>query len=259
MPTTDLLYTARALSHECIERGRDNLLQQEMYDAGVLVAPTDGTVDVYNASGIAVVAAGVVTISAAGVAEYVLAAATIASELLGQGWSIVWTLTMPDGTTRVIRRAASLVRSRLHPPATAGDLYGRIRALDPTHPHPITALTLAEFDTYLDTCWLQIEERLLRKGRRPWLVLSSEALRELQIVGTLALIFEDLASRNQGAHQDRALMYREQWRVEWAETRLAYNERDELAAEAKDGRSVGTQSTVWLQHFGDRRSPRWGW
>lgn len=254
MPTTDLLYSARATGHECLERGRDNLLKQPMYDAGALVAPTAGTVSIYNAAGVVLVSAAAVTITAS-VAQYTLAAATLATELLGEGWSIVWSLAMPDGTTRTIRRAASLVRSRLHPPAIAADLFTRVRALDPSDAHPITRLTLAEYDGYLDTCWLQIEDRLLRRGRRPWLVISSEALRELHIVGTLALIFEDLGTRTSNAnHQERAKLYREQWRVEWAETRFSYNESDELAVEHRDGSAVGASSTTWLMSFGDPRS-----
>lgn len=260
MPSTDVLYSARATGHECLERGRDNVIKQAMYDSGALVAPSSGTVTVYNATGAAVLSGATVTITGS-TAQYTVLAATLASELLGEGWSIVWSLVMPDGTTRTIRRAASLVRSRLHPPAIAADLFARIRSLDPSNAHPITKLTLAQFDDYLDECWRQIEERLLRRGRRPWLVISPEALRELHVVGTLALVFEDGATRTSGgSHEERAKLYREQWNREWAETRLAYNESDELAAEHTDGSAVGTQATTWLQSFGDQRSPgTWGW
>lgn len=262
MPSTDTLYSARATSHECLERGRDNIVKQPMYDAGALVAPTESgsTVTIYNGVGAVVVAAAAVTVTGS-VAQRTIAAATLADELLGEGWSIVWSLIMPDGTTRTIRRAASLVRSRLHPPAVAADLFARIRSLDPSGSHPITKLTLGQFDDYLDECWRQIEERLLRKGRRPWLVISPEALRELHVVGTLALVFEDGATRTSGGnHEERAKLYRSEWHREWAETRLVYNETDELAAEHADGSAVGTQATTWLQSFGDQRSPgSWGW
>lgn len=254
MASTDTLYTARATAHECLERGRDNLLKQPMVRAGVNVAPSSGTVTVYNASGTVVVANAAVTITAS-VAEYNLGASTLAGEPLGEGWSIVWSLTMPDGVEHTVRRSASLVVSRLHPPASAADLFQRIRALNPAHASPITALTLADFDDYLDAAWLQIEDRLKRRGRRPWLVVSSEALRELQIVGTLALIFEDLATRNQEAHGPRAQSYREQARLEWAETRFEYLAEDTTGA-ASSADQAGAGGTLWLQHF--PVDDRWG-
>lgn len=259
MPASDVLYTARATAHETLERGRDNALIQAVYDAGALVAPTvsGSSVTVVNAAGVVVVAAAAISVSGS-IARYTLPAAVLASEPYGEGWIIAWTLVMPDSTTRTIRRTASLVVSRLLPPATSIDLFGRLRALNPSHASPITALTLADFDDYLDTCWLQIEERLRRKGRRPWLILASEALRELHIVGTIALIFEDLASRNQAAHGERAAYYRELWRVEWAESRFQYLTVDEATGSTSTDQSSG-DSTLWLQSFNARRTPdRWG-
>ena len=255
MPTTDLLYSARATGHELLERGRDNLLKQPMYDAGALVAPTQAgsTVSVYNASGVSIVSAAGVTVSGS-IATYNVPSSTLAGESLGEGWSVTWSLIMPDSTTRTVRRAASLGVSRLHPPAVAADLFQRVRSLNPSHANPITALTLGEIDDYLDAAWLQIEDRLQRRGRRPWLVLSSESLRELQIVGTLALIFEDLATRNQEAHLERAKLYREQWRVEWAESRFRYLE-DDSSTGSTEATQVASQSGVWLQSFGEPLSP----
>jgi len=257
MPATDTLYSARATSHECLEKGRVNNVQQRVYDAGALVSPSSGTLTVYNASQVAVLS-GVTVDLTGSIANYDIPAATFTDEPYGEGWILAWALVMPDGTTRNIRRTASLVVSRLHPPAVAADLFGRLRALDPTNAHPITALTLAEFDDYLDSCWLQIEEKLRRKGRRPWLILSGEALRELQIVGTIALIFEDLATRNQAAFGDKAAYYREQWRVEWADARFQYLEVDSSTGSA-DTDQVGSEPAVWLQSFGEPVSPnRWG-
>lgn len=247
MPTSDTLYTARALAYETLERGRDNVIEQPMFDAGALVAPSSGTVTITDAGGVVVVAAAAVTVTGS-IATYTVPAAVLSSQPYGDGWSIVWALVLA-GTTRTVRRSCSLVVSRLLPPATAGDLFGRLRALDPSHASPITALSLPDFDSYLDTCWLEIEERLRRRGRRPWLVIDGSSLRTLHVVGTLALIFEDLASRNQAAHGERAAYYREQYRVEWAECRFTYADPD---SDAGRGGSVelGAQPTLWLQSFG---------
>lgn len=247
MPSTETLYTARALAHETLERGRDNTITQPVYDAGSLVAPSSGTVTITNAAGVVVVAAAAVTITGQ-VATYTVASAVLAGEPYGDGWSIVWSLVLA-GTPRTIRRSCSLVVSRLLPPATAGDLFGRLRALDPSHASPITALTLPDFDAYLDTCWLEIEERLRRRGRRPWLVIDGSSLRTLHVVGTLALIFEDLASRNQAAHGERAAYYREQYRAEWAECRFTYADPDSEAGRGATA-ELGAQPTLWLQSFG---------
>lgn len=253
MASTDTLYAGRAELIEMIERARDNLLRQPMYDAGALVAPSSGTITITDATNTAIVSAAAVTI-ASSEARYTLLAAVVPSTLqLGEGWRIEWSLVMPDGTTRLVRRDAALVRTRLLPPATWADVFRREPGLDPSTAHPIHSLTLAQLDPFLDEAWVQIEGRLLAAGRRPWLVISPQALREVLIVGTLTYLYRYFATRLKPAYAEIADMYARQYETEWSRIRLAYDADDDGQA---DGGAVphrvGPSGSVWL---GSQRGP----
>lgn len=257
MSTTDLLYVARAETVEMIERGKDNILTQPMYDAGALVAPTavGSTCTVYDATNTSVATPTVSVASS--IARATITAATTTSLTLSEGWRIEWALLMPDSTTRLVRRDAALVRTRLLPPATWTDIFRREPGLNPSAANPIHSMTLSDLDPYLDEAWIQIETRLMAAGRRPWLVISPQALREPLITGTLALIFQAFVTRLKPAYQETAAMYLQAHERAWTAVRLAYDTDDDGAA---DGGAVpakvGAASSVWL---GSSRHTRGYW
>jgi hypothetical protein len=257
MAVTATLYQVRAETIEQIERGRTQTLQCRVYDGGALVAPTEAgsTVSIYDASNTAIVDAAAVTV-ASSIATYSLAAATTSSLTRSEGWRIEWTLVMADATTRLIAQDAVLCSRRLLPPATAADLFRRVPSLDPSGDHPIHSMTAAEFDSFLDEAWVTIEASLISKGRRPWLIVSPQALREVHIVTALALIFESFATRLKPAYQEIAASYRQQLPAAWAEVRLTYDSDDDGTANGgANPQRVGASTTVWLS---GRGSAAWG-
>lgn len=233
-------YTARQQLPDLIERGRDNTIQAPIYSAGALVAPSSGTVSVFDGSNTALVSAAVVSIVSS-VAQYTLTTAALADQSLSDGWRIEWSLVMPDGVTHSHRTDAALVRSAPHIPITDIDLFRISSALDPNGSAAITSST--DYQNYLDESWVQIQSRLIERGRRPWLIISSSALRESALYLTLALIYEDLATRLSDTYEQRADRYRQQYEAAWSRLRVVYDEDDDGSA---DTSRRGAAPTVWL-------------
>jgi hypothetical protein len=260
MSVSDTLYQARVETVEMLERAKDAVLRQPVYDAGALVAPTaiGSTCTVYNSNNVVVVSPTVSVVSS--VATATVTAATLPVTLtLGEGWRVEWQLLMPDGTTRLVRRDAALVRTRLLPPAGWPDVFRREPGLDPSTAHPIHALTLAELDPYLDEAWVQLEGRLIAAGRRPWLVISPQALREVLILSVLALVYQSFVTRLKPAYQEIAAQYAAQRELAWSQVRLVYDADDDGAADGGDTpEQVGGQTSVWLGTFGAQSAP-WRW
>jgi hypothetical protein len=248
---------ARTRTIEQIARGVDNALVIELTRAGLAELPASGTITVYDAANTAIVDAAAVTPSSPG-ALYLLLAALTTNAQLGMGWRCEWRLTLGDGTIRTFVRAAALVRTRLHPPATPQDLYDRVAGLAPSANMPISAKAATDYDRFLDAAWLQIERKLLAKGRRPWLITGSYALHEAHVLATLALIFEDFASRLNQAFAQQARDYRAQFAAEWADIAFEYAPADDgVATGGADPTKAGTATSVWLGTAGIPRNDVW--
>jgi hypothetical protein len=257
--STDPLYQARAETLEQIERGRDNLLQQPIYDAGALVAPTalGSTCTVYDGSN-AVVATPTVSVVGS-VAVATLLAASTSSLSLGEGWRVEWVLLIA-GAARKVRRDAALVLSRLLPPATLADLFRIDPALDPDGDHPIHSMTAAELDPFLDEAWIRIEGKLMSNGRRPWLAMSPQSFRELHCNKSLELIFRSFATRLNPAYLDMARFYAGEADKSWPELRFAYDSnQDGVADGGGEPVQVGGPTSVWLGSIGAQDIPDSPW
>jgi len=250
MATADTLYSARFPLPELLERGRDNLIRCFVYRDGALVAPSSGTVSVYNASNVAVVDAAAVTIVSQ-VAQRSVSGASLSSQALGDGWRIEWSLLMPDATTRLFRQDGALVRSSFVPPITDVDLFRRVSGLDPSNSARVS--TLDDYQDYIDEAHVEINNRLISAGRRPWLVVSPSSLRQAYLYLTLALIFEDFATRLDDAYSNEAKRWRSHHKVEWDALSFRYDETDAGAVDTS--RRKATTATFWLGSGGSRSWP----
>lgn len=215
-------YSARQESIQLIERGRDSVIQAPLWLDGALVAPDSGTVTIYDASDTAVVSGAAVTV-ASSIAEYTVAAATTSALELGMGWRVEWTLaisTEPDDV--VWSQEAALVRYRLRPAVSDADIIRRAPALDPSSSVVITTET--HYQEYIDEADTEIQARLLSLGRRPWLVASPAALRQVWLFLTLALIFESVHDhRPTDGYADTAARYRQLYERAWSEARVSFD------------------------------------
>jgi hypothetical protein len=218
-------YSPRVFGPLLIQRGLSTLLVLPIYRQGQLATPSSGTISIYDATGTAIVSAASVTVSD-GVATYSVSSGTTSSLQLGEGWRTEWVLAMPDARSHTFREAAALVRCLIYPPASDSDLWRRCPSLSPSHPGVQSAVKIASYQPYLDEAWRQISERLQRAGRRPWLVIGSSQLVTAHTLLTLALVFEDLASRNNPAYLDQARMYRDQYEADWGQLQLTYDQAD---------------------------------
>lgn len=233
------IYTARFPLPDLLERGRAQELVCPVYHDGVLVAPTEAAVQVYTPSG-DVAVSGVAQV-VQGVATFEVGADALADYPLGEGWRVIWTLTL-DGDVETYHNDAALVRHRLHPVISDRDLYARVTALSPHAKAPLSSVTT--YQPYLDAAWRQIQLRLIAEGKRPYLVMSPSAFAEAHTLLTLALIFEDFASRLNAAYEDRATLYRQQFLEAWKMLRFRYDERNEGRANGPAKKSA--RSPIFL-------------
>lgn len=205
---------------DLIIRGIDTKLQAPVYLDGALVAPSAASVSVYDDSDSLIVenASGTIT---GNIAEYTVTAATTTGKTLADGWRVEWTLTISGETVRAVNEAA-LCRQVVYPMIADQDLYRRTPSLDPSSASCISSLSSYQFA--IDEAHNEISLRLLSAGRRPWLILSPASLRPCYLFLSLAIVFEDLASRLANVdYQDKADGYRKQFDQHWGRLSFSYD------------------------------------
>lgn len=237
MSAADTLYTARFMAPELLERGRANTITCPVYRLGSLVAPVSGTVSIYAADQTPIVSAANVSIVGS-VAQYTTS--TLASYQLEEGWLVEWTLTMPDGVAHTFRRDAVLARRRLYPVVTDADLLRRHSDLT-----QLRASGVSSYQDYIDEAWAVVENRLVSSGKRPWLVMSASAFRDVHMALTLHLIWLDYATSagDSSRYQQLADHYGRGYEEAWARLTFSYDETDENKV---DTRRTGGSPTLWL-------------
>jgi hypothetical protein len=203
-------------------------------------------VSIYDASGVAVVAAAAVTITA-DVATYTAAGTLTSDRSPSAGWRVVWTLTVAGATT-VWRDEAYVVRYRLRPVIADIDVAARIPSLATSHPGRPTIAT--SYQTAIDEADIQVQSRMIELGRRPWLVVSPSALRETWLALTIATIYDGLSAASAAPTIDDpyaglAMSWRQRYEDAFARARLAFD-WDEDGKADDGGRQGPRPSGVWL-------------
>lgn len=239
-------YTTQRPLPYLLERGRDTVLDCPVYLEGALVTPSGATVSVYDEAGAAVVSAAVATISGS-IARYTVTGSATSNLSPSAGWRVEWTLTIA-GASVVFREEAYLVRHVLRPVISDRDIGQRIPVLRVGAAGGITTAAshqgaIAEADTLL-------QARLIEAGRRPWLVVSASALREVWLCWAISVIFDGLAAAAAARGGDdpyaaRAEEWRERGETAYGRARLAFDWADDGTADP--GERVGPRAgTVWL-------------
>ena len=244
MASTDTLYSGIFLTPEWMEQGRANLVKCVVKREGAKVAPSSGTVTIFNENQTAIVDGAAVTITGS-VAQYTVASGTISGETLGAGWLIEWSLVMPDGVTHTFRNDAGLVRRRLYPVISDSDLTRRHSDLGDLRPSSMTS-----YQDYIDEAWAEIENRLISEGNRPYLVMSPASFREIHMFKTLELIFVDFhMSAGEGKWLELANQYGKLYGIGWNRLSFAYDEDDDGFPDSREDRRSGV-GTIWLSSRG---------
>lgn len=250
MPFTD--YAPRFPLPDFLVRGMDNAIECALYRDGAIVAPSSGTVSVYDASGTAVVDGAAVTV-ASSKATYTVAASVVPVTLdLSDRWQIRWALTMSDGQVYTFVREAHLCRIRLYPVVSDDDLTAMHGELTTWKDR-----TSSSLQGYIDEAWIQLQNQLLQAGRRPWLVLGNSALRLPHLYLSLAIVFRDLhSSAGAGKFEEMAEQYFRAWEQSFGTLTLRYDfDEDGLASDSErttapgvvfiGGPGGGSWGTVW--------------
>jgi len=193
MADQDTRYSFRSRGPYQLERAKTNIIKLESRLDNAAAAPASGTVSVYRPDGSALVDAQSVTISSS-IAQYTISAGAVpATENYGKGWSVEWSLVMPDGVTHDWRGSAALVRRRLLQVISAQDLYELHPDLSPT----ATGSVAASGETWqgqLDAAFADTLDRLIEEGHDPNLIISGYSLRRVLLYETLTLIARHLGS-----------------------------------------------------------------
>lgn len=180
----------RANTPRTIERGSTPTLTLEVYDSATSALSTvsSGTVTITFGGRVVVDARAVTPGTPASVA--LVSADTEEGELSDLGLE-VWTLTI-GGTVYHFRRPCCLVRHAYYATVVDADLTDRHGELPLSTVLP-TGLTT--YERYREAAREVIERRLLRMGRRPYLIFDAWALADAHIALTLHLIFLDFFNR----------------------------------------------------------------
>lgn len=235
-------YTARFALPDLLEQGQDATVQCPVYRAGELVAPSEGTVVVYDRAGEEVFAADVEISD--DIAHATVPEADLDGLELSDGWRVEWLLLMPDGHRHRFRNDAHLVRYRLYPTITDADIGRRLRALDPASASVITTSTTYQGE--IDEADIELQLRLIERGQRPWLIATPSALRQTWLTLTIAIILEDLAVRDPDAYAARAKDWRARYEAALSSATLQYDRDQDGLVDQPGEREAALPSVVWM-------------
>jgi hypothetical protein len=247
MSSADVLYSARYIGPECIERSRQNVLKSPIYRDGSLAAPASGTITIFDESNTKVVDAAAITVTAS-IAQYTLASATVASYSFSTDWRVEWSLVMPDGVTHLFQRSAALVRRRLYPVITDTDLIEAHSDLEALRP-----AGLSSYQSYIDAAWHDILDMLQNAGSFAFLVMEPSAFRRVHLYKTLELVSRDFStSFGDGSKWDQlAEVYDVKFETNWSRLNFTYDrDNDGLP----DARNRPASAVMWLGVGTGRRS-----
>ena len=224
-----------------IARGVSQSLSLDVYnDAGAQQTASSGTVTIYKGGS---VLSGVDTVAVTTTgppAAYTLGASSTSGESLSDRWLLLWSLTI-SGTAYTFRQPAYLVRHVLYPTITDTDITDRYDDLDDYLDSDTTT-----FQTYRDAAWVVLNRDLIKRGRRPELIIDSYAVAEAHLHKTCELIFRDFASkagvdgRYRELQRDHADAYLREW-----DTMVLQYDSDEDGMPDEERRQSG-QPVVWL-------------
>ena len=245
-------YTARFRGPHILERGRDSFLTCPVYTSGALVAPSGGTVTIYDNQYTAIVSAASVTI-AGSIAGYTVSAATTSGRTLEEGWIVEWSLTL-SSVTEVFTNTAHLVRKKLRPTVTLDDLYARHTVLDPSKTATcIHSMSVAELQRKVDAAFEEIEAEIYGMGQFPSKIPDPSSIRRLHIAKSLVLLFEDLSTRLNESYEKTADTHRKEALEAMRTLRWNPEQADDIPTPDMNARRGALPGAVYLSSRGGGR------
>jgi hypothetical protein len=210
-----------------IERGALQTIQAPIRhgSSGALVEPDSGTVTIVRPDGTNLVSGVAVSITSS-IAGYALTPA--ASETLGEGWEVRWTLTIGGTVYPTYRQAAYLVEYVPPNVISVLDLYTRVPELQHRIPQSQDATTRGGsgegWQVQIDEAYYDLLRRLLDDGRKPWLIREVTGYRNWLLIRALQMCVSAISfgADSSWAEQAKGLFF-EMKRVE-ATFRIQYSD-----------------------------------
>lgn len=217
MSSSEADYAARVPYPDYLVRARAQVVSLPLYRDGALVAPTQAgsTFTLLSSAGATVIAATAITVTGS-IATCSLVVGDLPSTLLlGRGYSEVWHLILPDGSTRDYRRDASLVLYAAYPVITDGDLTAVYSDLARQLRSGTTT-----FQGYIDEAWKRILGRLEGQGVFPERVVTSWSIREVHSELSLHLVCLDCGRAQGGRWLELAAHHKKEFELAWGRLRF---------------------------------------
>lgn len=235
-------YIARFPTPHLIERGADTLVQCPVYYDDQLVLPTAGELKVYDRRNVEVFSSAAVAFPGSIATDTIPAAVTSGLAGYEEGWRAEWLLTLAAVPVR-FRNDAVVCKYRLYPTIAGVDIAQRLRALDPSQPAVITTRT--NFQPVIDECDIEVQNKMLELGKRPWLVSSPSALRQVWLLGSIALVLESLAVQNPQQYAETAKDWRSKFEAAFLKAAATFDYDDDGLTENPADRESLQPAVVW--------------
>jgi len=255
----EVLYSLRAPYPPTLIRGRDNRLRAELVHEGAIVTPSPiGTFQLLGSGG-TVLHSAAPAAAVDGALEITVPAASLpATQALGELYQLRWRGNMPDNPTleRLWKQPAVLSQFRLAPPIADADLV--------QGNYPDLVDQLGSFNTslqdYIDQAWGWVLRKLLKVGRWPDLLFSTEDLVEVARERAWFLVFRFLFRRTSGeSTRFERLMddHGKQAEIEWNSLSARWGDDDGLPTDLDREAASGVVHPNAAPRRRLRRSSRW--
>lgn len=240
-------YSPQIKIPELMERGKSQTSVLPIYRDGVLVAPTEVRYTLTAPDQTKVVDNAAATYPG-NIPQYTHSASVLADTLnLGEGYLQEWTVTL-DGAPFVFRRNTAIVKRRLYPVISDGDLTSTYSQLADIRPSNLTS-----YQTYIDEAWYTMIQKLRQEGGGlEYLVMSAESFRAAHQNLTLYYIFRDFHSslgQSNGRYLDLAGEHFRQYHNDWKQINFIYDFDHDGKAETPNNR-VAKQPVIYLSQHG---------
>jgi len=239
MSGSGVQYSARFIGPEILEAGQSNVLTCSIYLGSNIVLPTSATLTVIDPSNTTLVSARAATLPAS-VCTCTVTSAELAAYQPGNGWRFEWAVVI-DGVTYTFTRTGALVYRRLYCPVAEIDLLREHSDLARRKPPQ-----KASYQDYIDAAWAQAESMMIKRGVRPWLIMSPDALYVAIMLLALEKVYTDFATGGEGTPDwSWMVYYGQKFTGEW--NSLTFEQREQTTGAADDaGRRASMRPTVWL-------------
>ena len=211
-----------------IRRGATVALTLEIQDDdGNQLSPTSATIQILDGAEEVVATTAVTSVGPP--ISYTLAGSVHSSRGLSEDWLEIWTPTIA-GTEYQFTRLAHLVRRLWYPTVNDSDLEAAHQELARIRPD-----TIDSYAVYRNRAAGRIQRDLVKKGRRPWLILDAASLYDPHVTLSLGYLFTDWGTQfGQGQWKELGADYMEQYEALMRDANFRYDEDESGTASGAD-------------------------